>query len=278
MKRAVLLIVPALLLTGCMRQIPPSSVGVKFNAASGAKTKMLKPELTMVGLNERLIVYPTSIRNATYVRSPREGEKAGDDSVKASTIEGAILPVDVTVAYHVEAADVLKAFENFGTEDLDSIQREFIRVATSFGVNVVAGRQSIFDLTAKERAKFGPEVKKVISPILGDYGITVDDVYIGEVYPSQEIQEKVSESISVRTQLDTARNDLERARIDAKTVETQAMQQTEIAKLLASQGEVAIAIKKQELRRKAIAKWKQGGGAPPVIGDGSIPFTSIRIK
>lgn len=268
----------SLTLTGCMKQIPPSSVGVKFNGMTGFSEKLLKPELTMVYPNEQLIIYPTSIKNASYVKAGGEGERMGDDSVKASTVEGAILPVDVTVAYHVEPENVMLAFQNFGTEDLASIQKVFIRTAADYAVNTVAGSRSIFDLTAKERAKFGPEVKAVIGPLLAKYGITVDDVYIGEVYPSAEIQAKVSESIAVRTQLDTARNDLERAKIDAKTIETQAKQQAEISALLAMQGEVTIALKKQEIRRKAIAKWKAAGGAPPMIGDGSIPFTSIKLK
>lgn len=274
----ILAVLTSLSLTGCMKQIPPSSVGVKFNGMSGYSQKLLKPELTMVYPNEQLIIYPTSIKNASYVKAGGEGERMGDDSVKASTVEGAILPVDVTVAYHVDPENVMLAFQNFGTEDLASIQKVFIRTAADYAVNTVAGSRSIFDLTAKERAKFGPEVKAVIGPLLMKYGITVDDVYIGEVYPSAEIQAKVSESIAVRTQLDTARNELERAKIDAKTVETQAKQQAEISALLATQGEITIALKKQEIRRKAIAKWKAAGGAPPMIGDGSIPFTSIKLK
>lgn len=270
--------VAVLTMSGCMRQIPPSSVGVKFNGVTGFSQKLLKPELTTVWPNEQLIIYPTSIKNASYVRAANEGERQGGDSVRASTIEGAILPVDVTVAFHVDPENVLLAFQNFGTEDLEGIQRVFIRSAADYAVNTVAGTRSIFDLTAKERAKFGPEVKAVLGPLLSKYGITVDDVYIGEVYPSKEIQAKVSESIAVRTQLDTSRNELERAKIDAKTIETQAKQQAEISALLALQGDVTIALKKQEIRRKAIAKWKEAGGATPMVGDGTIPFTQIKLR
>ena len=273
--QAVSLLGVMLISTGCrMQQVPPSSVGIKFNGASGISTQLLKPELTFVGPNEQMIVYPTSIKNSSFVRNSR----GADGAIRALTIEGATLPVDITVAFHVESADVLKAFQNFGTADLEEIQETYIYTAAIYAVNVVSGTRSIFDLTARERAQFGPEVKKVLAPILTRYGITVDDVFVGEVYPSDEIQQKVSESISVRTQLDTAKNDLERAKIDAGTTETNSKRQAEISRLLASQGEKAIALRKQEVRRKAIQKWKEAGGAPSIIGGSKIPFTNIELR
>jgi len=260
------------------KQIPPSSVGIKFNATSGLSEKLLKPELQFIGINQRLIIYPTSIKNATYVRNSNEGDRRGDDSIKASTNEGATLPVDVTVAYHVDPGNVVRAFENFGTEDLSEIQGTFVRSSAMYAVNVVSGQKSIFDLTAKDRAQFGPEVKAVLAPILLEYGITVDDVYIREVYPSQEVQNKVSESIAVRTQLDTAKNELERAKIDSATVQTNAEKQAQINALLASQGDKSIELRRLEIRKKAIEKWKAAGGEVPAIGDGTVPFTDIKIR
>lgn len=262
----------------CVRQIPPGSVGIKFNGSTGISEKLLKPEVKFVWPTEQLIIYPTSIKNASYVQRSSEGSRQGDDSIRCLTIEGATLPVDVTVAFHVDPAQVVTAFENFGTSNLGEIDEIYIRSATTYAINVVSGKRSIFDLTTKERAQFGPDVKKILAPIMFDYGITVDDVFIGEVYPSQEIRAKVSESINVRTQLDTARNELERAKIDAVTVETNAKKQAELSRLLSQQGDKAIALKKIEIRRKAIAKWKEGGGDPAVVGDGKIPFTSIEVK
>ncbi|MBL8048393.1 MAG: hypothetical protein JNJ45_06895 [Chthonomonas sp.] len=263
---------------GCVKQIPPGTVGIKFNGSSGISEKLLKPEVKIVLPWEQLIIYPTSIKNASYVRRANEGAAEGDDAIPASTFEGATLPVDVTVAFHIDPANVVKAFENFGTAELSELDDHFIRSAATYAINVVSGARSIFDLTTKERAQFGPDVKAVLAPILADYGITIDDVFIGEVYPSAEVREKVSESIAVRTQLDTARNELERAKIDALTVETNAKKQAEISRLMSEQGDKAIALKRIDIRRKAIAKWKAGGGAPSVVGDGTIPFTTIAPK
>jgi len=270
----LILVVVSFLLVGCMKQIPPASVGVKFNARTGISEHLVKPQVVWLGFMEKLIVYPTSIRNATYTKNSNEGERVGDDSIKASTMEGSILPADITISYHVESTDVLKAFQNFGTEDLEQVQREFIRWTTIYAVNVVTGKKSIFDLTSKDRAGFSTDVKDVIKPLLADWGLTVDDVYVGEVYPSQQVKTKVEERIANVNALELAKVSLERARIDAETTMTNAKKQAELNRLLASQGEKVLELKKLELMKRAVEKWN---GKVPVVGGNSIPFTNITL-
>ena len=270
----LILLASSFLLTGCMRQIPPASVGVKFNARTGLSEHLVKPQVVWLGPMEKLIVYPTSIRNATYTKNTNEGERSGDDSIKASTMEGSILPADITVSYHVESGDVLKAFQNFGTEDLEEVQHDFIRWTTIYATNVVTGKKSIFDLTSKDRAGFSTEVKEVIKPILANWGLTVDDVYVGEVYPSQQVKSKVDERIANVIALELAKVSLQRARIDAETTMTNAKKQAELNHLLAQQGEKVLELKKLELLKKAVEKWN---GKVPVVGGNTIPFTNISI-
>ena len=262
-------------LCGCTAQVPPASVGIKFNATSGLSEKLVKPQVLWLGLRDHLIIYPTSVHNATYTKRASEGERNGDDSIRASTVEGSILPVDITVSYHVDPANVLLAFQNFGSEDVPAIQREFIRWTTIYGVNVVSGQKSIFDLTSKDRASFGKDVRAVISPILLAWGVTVDDVFIGEVYPNNEVKVKVDERIAMKNGLELAKVGLQRARIDAETTLTNAKKDAEINGLLALQGEKVLELKRLEMRRLAIERWD---GKTPMLGSNTIPFTDIEIK
>lgn len=265
----------ALPLTGCMTQIPPASVGVRFDAFTGISEHLLKPQVVYRKPWERVIIYPTSIKNATFVKNPTEGSRRGDDSLTASTSEGGQIPIDVTVAWHVDPANVAKMFESFGTEDLDEIQETFIRYYTAFSLNVVSGSRTIFDVTSKERATLGADVKKVLAPLLADYGISVDDVYIGEVYPSDEMQKKVNERLNKYNELTVAKNKLQQAKIDAQTILTNANKQATLNELLSQQGESILALKRYENKKAAIEKWD---GAPPAVGDGLIPFTNIKLR
>jgi regulator of protease activity HflC (stomatin/prohibitin superfamily) len=272
-RTAFFIALSGLLLAGCAREIPPAQVGVKFSAASGAEEQLLKPQVVWVFPRQRLVLYPTNIRNATYTRGGHGGaERSGNDSILASTNEGAILPVDVTVSYHVDPGNVMMVYRNFGTNDIQEIQTDFIRPATNWAVNTVSGQKSVFELTSKERAQFGQRIKALLTPKLSAWGITVDDVFTGEVYPPDEVKQKVNERISVRAELDTAQVALKRARVEAETIQTKAKEQAEVNRLLGEAGDKAIALKRIELRRKAIEKWD---GVAPLTGDGKIPFTDI---
>ncbi len=263
-----------LLLPGCTQQVPPATVGVLFDGNRGIAQTLLQPRVVWVGPYQRLILYPTAIQNATYVKNAREGAIQGDASIQASTAEGAILPMDVTVAWHVQPDDVLKAFQEFGTADLGQIEALYLRWATSAAVNTVSGNHSIFDVISKDRAQIGPEVKAKLSPILARWGMTVDNVYIGEIYPSQEIQSKIQDSMAKRNELEQKRIELQQAQTEARTITIKAEQEAEQNRLLASQGEIALKLKRVELRRLAIQKWN---GSPPLVGDGTIPFTNLQL-
>jgi regulator of protease activity HflC (stomatin/prohibitin superfamily) len=261
-------------LSGCgWERIPPGSVGVKFNANSGVGEHILKPEVVFVNpVTDKLIIYPTGINNASFVKNAREGDRSGDDTIKASTVEGAILPLDVTVAYRIpaDAASVRNVFNNFGTMELKDIQREHIRWATVVAINEVSGKMSIFDLISKERAKFGPEVKKVLAPMIEPWGFVVEDVMIREVYPPQEITTKIQEQQAIRSDLEKAKVEQRRAKIEAETTLTNAQKEAEQNRLLALQGDTALALKRIERRRKFIERWD---GRTPIIG-GGVPFVS----
>ena len=270
------LVAVGLCIWGCnpYKQIPPGSVGVVFDAYSGISTTVLKPGVVFQGINDHVVIYPTSIHNASYVKNSKEGERSADDSVIATTVEGAQLPIDLTVVWHVDPANTVDVFKNFGTENLDDIQADFIRYIAIYGVNAASGSKSIFDITSKDRAKFGPEVKSIITPIMANLGLTCDDVYIGETYPSQDIGNLVKDRISKRNELQIVTNNLQRAKIEAATTVTNAKAAADINRLKAQQGDEAVELKKRDITRILISKWD---GAPPEIGDGGIPFINSTL-
>ncbi len=261
--------------SGCgFERIPVASVGVKFNANSGLSHKILRPEVVWVNpFTERLIIYPTGIINATFVKNESEGDRRGDDSIKATTVEGAILPIDVTVAYRIpgDEQSVQRVFESFGTMELREIQTEHVRWATIVSVNEVTGQRPAFDLLSRERARLGPDIKGVLGPLLEPWGLVVEDVLVREIHPPEEIVKKISDQQATRTELDNSRVKLQQARIEAQTRLTDAQKTAEQNRLLSQQGDKSLQLRRLELRKRAILKWD---GQSPLIGTNSIPFTS----
>jgi regulator of protease activity HflC (stomatin/prohibitin superfamily) len=276
LKSFAVLTVCAGVLGGChYAKIEPASVGILFDANSGISQKILKPQMTVVGIRQQLITYPTSIKNASFVEAQNEGQKAGEDSIKASTVEGAQLPVDVTVAWHVDPANVVLVFQSFGTADQEEMTDGYIRYWATYAVNCVSGQKSIFDLMAKDRQSFGPLVKQFLAPIMSKYGISVDDVLIGEVHPPKEISDKAQERIARRNDLENAKLSLEKAKRDSVTIITNAERDAQLNQIMAQMSDTAKALRKQDILKKAIEKWD---GKAPLVGNGTIPFTNIQMK
>lgn len=262
-------------LTGCTTEVPPAHVGIKFSADTGVSEKLITPQVVWRGMRDQVYTYPTSLKNATFVRNIQEGDRKVDDSIVCSTSEGALLPVDVTVVYHVAPENVVDAFQNFGIENLGEIQHNIIRWNTLGVMNEVSGKHSIFDLTAKDRQNFGPEIKTLLQPLLLAWGVTVDDVYIGEVYPPEDVKQKINERIQARNLLELAKVQLQQATIDAKTTITNAERDAQTNKLLAEQGKTALELERMKLEKAAIERWD---GHTPSVGTGTIPFTDIKPK
>jgi hypothetical protein len=262
-------------LSGCgcnpYAQIPPSSVGVVFDAYSGISNTVLKPGVVYKGWNDQIIIYPTSIHNASYVQNANEGERQGNDSIIATTVEGAQLPVDITVVWHVDPANTVTVFQNFGSDDLHEIQENFIRYVAIYGVNAASGTKSIFDITSKDRAQFGPEVKDIISPILSSMGLSCDDVYVGETHQDEDIDALVKQRVAKRNELQIVENKLQEAKIEATTLVNNARATADINKLKSQQGPEAIELKKRQIQQELVDKWD---GVAPQVSDGSIPFIS----
>ncbi len=263
--------------SGCgFHQIPPGSVGVKFNGASGVSHQLLRPEVVWVGWNERLIIYPTNIQQAVFVQSATEGDKRKDDSVQASTKEGAVLPVDVTVSYRIPAdtESITQVFNTFGTPSDDPdhplhyIQSNFVRWATIVAVNDVSSKHSIFDLISVHRAQFGPEVKASLAPRFASWGLKLEDVLIREIHPPQEIVNKIMEQQQARSELQRVNIQKQQAVTEAQTLIIDAQKEAEQNRLLSLQGDQALALKKLERRRIFTERWDGKSG---LVGDSVIP-------
>ncbi len=262
--------------SGCGQQIPVATVGVKFDANSGMSEHILKPEWTWVNpLTQQLITYPTSIQNASFVMRSSEG-RGGNDAINASTSEGAILPIDITVSYRMpgDVENVKKVFNNFGVphEDpehpLREVEDRHIYWATVAALNDVSGPRSIFDLISKQRSQIGPEVRKLLTPRMEEWGFIVEDVMVGEITPPEAITKKVHEQQKIRTDLQTAKINLRQARIDAETIMTNAQREAEQNRLMAQQGNTVMLLKKLERKRLLLERWD---GVSPLIGDSPFP-------
>jgi regulator of protease activity HflC (stomatin/prohibitin superfamily) len=121
--------------------IQPEQRGVVISAlADGVRPNALQPGLNwVVPFLETVKTYPISFQNYTMSIMPSEGQKIGDDSISARTLDGQEIIIDASVIYGIDPNQVVRVhidWQDRYSEDLVRPQvRGVIRDAVSqFGV------------------------------------------------------------------------------------------------------------------------------------------------
>ena len=185
------------------------------------------------------------------------------DNIKATTSEGATLPMDVTVSYRIPAdkSSVVTVFKTFGVPDSDPdhplgyIQANFIRCSVIAAVNDVSARHTLFNLFTKDRATIGNEVKAELDPIMSKLGLRLEPVQIREIHPPAEIERKLNEQQQARAEVKQLLIKKQQATTDGQTLVIQAQADAAKNELLSKQGDQAVALKPLELHRIFNEKW-----------------------
>ena len=237
-------------LAGC-HQIPPSHVGIKFNARTGIASKPIEP--SVVGVNpfdqERVEDFPTKTINMSFSAKKIDESDQEGDGVPVVTREGVPIEVDTTVAFHVAAANAPKVFDTFGTADMNRIH-DLLYVLTQVAMVNVASKMSFSEIVAKEKVRFNEEAQTRLQTAMVEHGFSLDNLYLLDMRRPNDIEGKIQERITAAAGLDTARADQKKIEAEAKTTIIKARQEAEQNRLLGSQGgDTAVRLRKLEIGR-----------------------------
>lgn len=247
-----------------LRRIDAGEVGVRFDAASGNVTSVVQPKLEWYGPWERLITYPSSLLTSNFVKASGEGERgAGDDSVRALTRSGTIIQLDVSVSWRVQADQIMSVFKSFGERAPDEITRRYIRPLTYAATNEVVGTLSVEEVMVQKRPELSPRIKERLVEMIGNYGITIDDVNVGEVYPDPKVKQAIDELAAARNELQFLAKREETTKEEARALVTEAQGRSEQARLLSTLGDKVLQSKRLEIARIRAERWN---GSEAVVG------------
>jgi regulator of protease activity HflC (stomatin/prohibitin superfamily) len=265
--------------SGC-HQIPPSHVGIKYNGRTGINSQPLEPSVVSVNPldQERVEDFPTKTINVSFAQKKVDESDAEGDAIVVVTQEGVPIEVDTTVAFHVDKSNAVRVFETFGTADMSKFH-EILLVFTQEAMVNAATKMSFAEIVANKKALFGDQAQSALRASMSESGFTLDNLYIQDMRRPNEIEARIKERLEARQELGNAQAEQKRAEQEAQTILIKAQQQAEQNRLLGSQsGSTAIKIKKLELRKLAIEKWKKAGGEVPRVGTPGIPFTNIQLR
>lgn len=176
--------------------------------------------------------FSTRILQTSMLRTPGEGDRAGDDSVEVASSEGARMNVDVTITYRIRKTDAVKLFRTIKNEN--DLRERIIRPGVRSVMRDVFALYKAKDAITNSRGEIQKNIGSRLNQKFENQALDVDTIDIREIYLPENIQEQVNQSIAAEaanqkatierqrkeTEAETARlvseKNAERARIEAK--------------------------------------------------------------
>ncbi|MBA4195932.1 MAG: band 7 protein [Chitinophaga sp.] len=207
-------------LTSCIKQIGAGEIGVK-SLFGKVQDDVLTSGLNVV--NPLVEVKSVDIKTQNYTMSGvhDEGDKAGDDAIRALTADGLEVVIDLTVLYRVVAAEVPRIVKETGLDYKDKIVRPITR--TKIRDNAVY--YTAVDLYSTKRDEFQTKIFKAIEADFKQRGFMLEQLLVRNISLPATVKASIEEKIKAEQEaqkmefvLQKEKQEAERKRVEAQGI------------------------------------------------------------
>lgn len=230
--------------------IRPEERGVVISAFApkGYREAALQPGLRwIIPFAENVVLYPISKQTYTMSIAATEGEKQGDDSITARTLDGQEIYVDASVIYSIDPEKVVQVhiqWQNRYPNDLVRAQsRGIIRDAVS--------QYRVDELNSTKRQEFVSNMREAMATKLTENGLMLVDFVIRNITFSPEYAASVEQKQVAEQQAQQAKFVVEQKRQEAEQVR-QTAQGAADAAIIKAKGEAQARILQAEAEAQAL--------------------------
>ena len=227
--------------------ITPGNAGVIFNRVTGSLYTSGQGLVFKLPFVTDVQSYPVSLRTYTMVRRSDEGSSKGDDSLDLPTLEGQHIRQDLSITYNTSQDKASEVFKSFRGEDIEDIERTFIRRTTITVAQNISGKMPLSDILSSKRDTLQAEIQEKLSTELNKMGFTVDKVNLGASHLPQAIEEQMQIKMKAQQEAQQAEYELQKRQVLAKAVVAEAQGEAD-AKVIAARAQA----KSQELLQQTL--------------------------
>jgi regulator of protease activity HflC (stomatin/prohibitin superfamily) len=205
----------ALTLGACSYEtVNPNEVGVKIHNGQ-FDGQPVKPgrynTYTWIG-DTTITKWNAGLSQAVFTAAADQGDKAGDDSIKVSSLEAASVSLDVTVNYQISTEDEnVKCLYTAGLLTNDDIRDRVIRPAVQDAVTTISSFVTAKELKTTRKGELAKVVLQYMQERFGQQPIpkekpapvalTSPDVKITQTHPNEVVPPRTGCGITIGTVL-----------------------------------------------------------------------------
>ncbi len=165
--------------------IEPQEVGVVLStlAPDGYYDRPLHSGLRwIVPLLEQIKHYPISWQTYTMASSPNEGQKVGDDSIKARTSDGQEVALDCSLIFQLDPDQVMRIHIDWQGRYIE----DFVRPVTRGIVRTIVSQYTADEVNSGKRTDLERDVNRQLRETFQDKGFNIDRFILRNVAFSPE--------------------------------------------------------------------------------------------
>lgn len=205
-------------LLNAIKVVPAGNAGV-FELFGNVSDRELSSGLNLI--NPLGKVTNMSIRTRDYTMSIAQGEgnRVGDDAIRALTSEGLAVDLDITVLYRLNQDQAAEVYRNVGLTYDETIIRPQIRST----IREVIALYTAKDIYSAKRAEAATQIQTQLADSLQTRGITVEQVLLRNVILPNQLANSIEQKLTAEQEsermefiLERETKEAERKRIEAE--------------------------------------------------------------
>ncbi|MBN8837448.1 MAG: prohibitin family protein [Sphingobacteriia bacterium] len=219
--RTIGLIIVALgFLTSCIKQINAGEIGVK-SLFGKVQDDVLNSGLNIINPLVEVKTIDVKTQNYTMSGVHDEGDKTGDDAIRALTADGLEVIIDLTVLYRVLPVEAPRIAKEIGFDFKDKIVRPVTR--TKIRDNAVY--YTAVDLYSTKRDEFQARIFKTIEVNFKQRGLVLEQLLVRNITLPTSVKASIEEKIKAEQEaqkmefvLQKEKQEAERKRVEAQGI------------------------------------------------------------
>lgn len=204
-------------------RIPANTVGVKVSAFGGVQDKTLQTGYHLIApFIDKIYKLPTSVQTKTMSK------------ITTQTKDGQWLSTDIDVKYKVNKQEAMKVFANY--TDLENVSNSVVTPAVQRAIESVTGEYDIYEVLGSKRTEVYEKIDLKLKERFAADNLEFVSFTITDQDAGDEIEKAIKDESVKQKQVDSAKQDQERARIEAETKKINAQAEAD-AEVIKAQGQ-----------------------------------------
>lgn len=244
-----------------VKRIPANTVGVKVSAIGGVQENTLQTGYHLkIPFIDTVYTLSTSVQTKTM------------EKITTQTKDGQWLNTNIDVKYRVNKEKAMTVFSNYTT--LKTVNDSVVSPAVQRAIESVTGSYDIYDVLGDKRTEVYEAIDKAFKEKFESYDLEFVSFTITDQDAGDEIEAAIKNESVKQKEIDTAKQEQEKAKVEADTKKVQAQAEAD-AGIIKAEGEAKANKAKSDsitdnLIRMKEAEAREKHGWVTVNGAGSV--------